>query len=886
MKASHALSVVAAAPVRAADAELLVERGRLQEAVGLTTRALRRPSADPETSARLRAARGFALWLMGDTATGLAELRRALKLARGAASTALILERLALGAWRELRLKEAFQAAAEARALREGESEPRGLCATLAVETRLLREAGRHAEALTSAERRCALAADLAAADEAAALADLGALFAGCGRWSEARVPLERAAQLYRETGDPRELTRAGAGLAVVALADGRPAAARSALEAARGCTASALDLRGHAELLMLLSDLSLATGEAGEAAERAAEALRLFTRARDLHGEGWSRMRRSHALLALGRGEEALREARRAVRCSGGAGVSLTAWAELALGRALLWAGSEQAAPAFRRALAAPAGRSDLAAAARLGIALAGGRRCEARAQLERLAAWGDRRILSHALADLRRLLGAGAEPEPQPGAPVLDAAEPARAVVDAALALARAEEPSSGWAEAVLALRAPLGFWRAALVGETDLLLEPGERLPCGLPAADLARALVARCPAPARVDLSRGGFADHPGRALHHVSHALVVPVAAGTTLYLDFRERPAPGADALAVELGRLLSSRVPETQPVEPASAEPLRFPEILGRCPALRALLGDMARVAAAEIPVHVFGETGTGKELVALALHRRSRRSAGPFVAVNASAIQDELFESELCGHVKGAFTGAVADRAGYLAEAHGGTLFLDEVADLSPRAQAKLLRLLEAGEYRRLGDSRTQRADVRVISAANARLEERVAEGRFREDLLYRLNAVALELPPLRERGADRRLLARHFARAEAERSALPSPALGADVLHAIDAYPWPGNVRELRGEMSRLVVLSAGGPLGRELLSPRVRRAPAPAPAGSLALKELLRERERELVAERLAEHAGNRARTAVSLGITRQALVQKLGRLGLA
>jgi DNA-binding NtrC family response regulator len=254
--------------------------------------------------------------------------------------------------------------------------------------------------------------------------------------------------------------------------------------------------------------------------------------------------------------------------------------------------------------------------------------------------------------------------------------------------------------------------------------------------------------------------------------------------------------------------------------------------------------------------------------------------------VAFNASALSDELFEAELFGHARGAFTGAVAAREGYAAEARGGTLFIDELADLSSRGQAKLLRLVQEGEYRRVGETELRQADLRIVSAANKRLAERVAAGLFREDLMYRLIPVTLELPPLRERGDDLLALARHFVRAACARAGRDVPALPADVARALSRYPWPGNIRELENEIIRLVALAGAGPLRVEDLSARLRAAGA---AGHAARPGSLREAqaafERDFVARSLGRHGGCRVRAAEELGITRQALLEKTKRLGL-
>lgn len=312
------------------------------------------------------------------------------------------------------------------------------------------------------------------------------------------------------------------------------------------------------------------------------------------------------------------------------------------------------------------------------------------------------------------------------------------------------------------------------------------------------------------------------------------------------------------------------------------SSDAAVFPELIGHGPAMQALFAEMARVTDSELAVHIFGETGTGKERVAVAIHRRSRRAGGPFVAVNASSLSDELFEAEMFGHVRGAFTGAVSAREGYVARAEGGTLFIDEVADLTPRGQAKLLRFVQEKEYRRVGETETRRASLRILSAANVDLERRVATGQFREDLMYRLRPIVLALPPLRERDGDVLVLARHFVRLAAQREGRTPPALPAEVARALASYAWPGNVRELENEMGRLVVLAGRGPILREHLSPRLCE---PVADPRSRLRDARHRFEREFVARALSRNGGNRTRTAAELGLTRQALVSKIRRLGL-
>ena len=306
------------------------------------------------------------------------------------------------------------------------------------------------------------------------------------------------------------------------------------------------------------------------------------------------------------------------------------------------------------------------------------------------------------------------------------------------------------------------------------------------------------------------------------------------------------------------------------------------FLGIVGESPAMRALFAGMSKVAASDVVVHLFGETGTGKERVARAIHLASPRATRPFVALNASSVSDELFESEMFGHAKGAFTGATSAREGQVAAAEGGTLFIDEVAELTSRAQARLLRFVQEREYRRLGETFLRRADLRVLTAANVRLEEQVARGLFRKDLLYRVNVVTLALPPLRDRGDDVLLLAKAFLREEALARGLPVPDLPRGLASVLTTCAWPGNVRQLENEMQRLVTLSAGGPLRPDQLSPGV---DAGGSRPLALLQQARRAFEREYVREALERHGGNRTRTAAALGLSRQGLGLKLNRLGL-
>jgi anaerobic nitric oxide reductase transcription regulator len=303
---------------------------------------------------------------------------------------------------------------------------------------------------------------------------------------------------------------------------------------------------------------------------------------------------------------------------------------------------------------------------------------------------------------------------------------------------------------------------------------------------------------------------------------------------------------------------------------------------LLGRCPAMERLRQDVAMLGASDVRVHVFGETGTGKEMVAKALHEASSRARRPLVPVNVAGFSDELLVAELFGHVRGAFTGAVVARDGYVAKAEGGTLFIDEVADMSSLAQVRLLRFLEEGEYQRLGETLTRRADVRVVSATNVDLEQRVRAGRFRQDLWFRLKVERLRVPPLRERGDDVLLLARHFLRQHAAERGGAAPGLSRGAEEALLAHSWPGNVRELKNEMRCAGLRAVGRPVEVEDLPAELHARPDRGPG---TLREAVRRFETGLILDALERHHGNVSRTAAELGVTRQALWGKTRRLGL-
>jgi formate hydrogenlyase transcriptional activator len=248
--------------------------------------------------------------------------------------------------------------------------------------------------------------------------------------------------------------------------------------------------------------------------------------------------------------------------------------------------------------------------------------------------------------------------------------------------------------------------------------------------------------------------------------------------------------------------------------------------EIVGASPAMREVYNRTRLVARSRASVLLIGETGTGKELIARAIHRLSPRADGPYIRVNCGALSESLLESELFGHIKGAFTGAIDNKTGRFEAAHGGTIFLDEISSMSPKLQVKLLRVLQEREFERVGESRTIRVDTRVIAATNQWLEDEIEAGRFRDDLYYRLNVVPVRLPPLRERREDIPQLVRHFAQKVARRMGRRIETIPAEAMEALVRYPWPGNIRELENVIERAVILSPGPALAINLGDLRVR------------------------------------------------------------
>ncbi|MFW5878987.1 MAG: sigma-54-dependent transcriptional regulator, partial [Myxococcota bacterium] len=298
---------------------------------------------------------------------------------------------------------------------------------------------------------------------------------------------------------------------------------------------------------------------------------------------------------------------------------------------------------------------------------------------------------------------------------------------------------------------------------------------------------------------------------------------------------------------------------------------------VIAESPAMRRVFGEAARAAATDATVLLLGESGTGKDVVASFIHERSERSGRPLVRVNCGALPANLIESELFGHERGAFTGAESTRKGRFEAAEGGTIFLDEVAELPLELQPKLLHVLESGSFRRVGGSRELRASARVIAATNRPLEEAVRQGGFREDLYYRINVVAISIPPLRERRDDILPMAERML---AGRRLRLSPAAE----RALMSHDWPGNVRELKNSLERASIMTDGEMILPEDLPPQIRKAPEPAPAGSVLVGDM-QTIQRHAILEALERTGGNKTQAAQLLGISRRNLIYKLREYGL-
>ncbi|MGH8323887.1 MAG: sigma-54-dependent transcriptional regulator, partial [Steroidobacteraceae bacterium] len=332
---------------------------------------------------------------------------------------------------------------------------------------------------------------------------------------------------------------------------------------------------------------------------------------------------------------------------------------------------------------------------------------------------------------------------------------------------------------------------------------------------------------------------------------------------------------------AIAISRLMS--VPALVPESGGEEE--RSDLLIGNCPAMQQVYKSVGRVAPQDVTVLLRGESGTGKELVARAIYHYSRRGGGPFLAINCAAIPENLLESELFGHVKGAFTGAVDKKPGKFELAEGGTLFLDEISTMDERTQINLLRVLETHAYTRVGGKKERDARVRVLAASNRDLESMVKAGEFREDLYYRLNIFSVKLPPLRERSEDIPVIAGEYLRELAGKYGKQVASIPAETQRLLANYNWPGNVRELRNVIEQAVLLARSSSLDPELLPQMIYRAGPVEDVIRIPLGATMRDAEKEIILRTLEARKGNKKITAEVLGISRRSLYNKLAEYGL-
>jgi two-component system, NtrC family, response regulator AtoC len=388
--------------------------------------------------------------------------------------------------------------------------------------------------------------------------------------------------------------------------------------------------------------------------------------------------------------------------------------------------------------------------------------------------------------------------------------------------------------------------------------------------MPAMDgiaLTRALKARCPDIQIIVMTAFGSVETAVEAIRHGA--------------FDYVSKPM-NLEEIKSTVRRALEERRLAEAPGNGTGLAGESSGVVVGRSPAMVEVYKTVARVAGSRSTVLIEGESGTGKELIAAALHRHSGRAADRFVAVDCGSLTDTLLESELFGYVRGAFTGAVGEKKGLFEEADGGTIFLDEIGDIGAPMQAKLLRVLQEYEIKRVGGQEWIKVDVRIVAATNRNLEQLVQQGRFREDLFYRLKVVTIPLPPLRDRREDIPLLAEHFLRRFAARNGKTISHLADDAMALLIDYPWPGNIRELEHCIERAVALTSGQVLTPEELAPELRSTlEATLHRGTPTLEEVKR-RYLEYV---VRETGGNISRAASILGVNRRSLYRMLHRYGL-
>ncbi len=351
--------------------------------------------------------------------------------------------------------------------------------------------------------------------------------------------------------------------------------------------------------------------------------------------------------------------------------------------------------------------------------------------------------------------------------------------------------------------------------------------------------------------------------------------------------DYVTKPCPNEKLLSMvenvlQLRRLATENRRLREELAGGAPEPIVFAS-----PRFREVYDLTIKVASSDANILVLGESGTGKELIASALHHNSPRCSHPFVSLNCAALSDTLLESQLFGHLRGAFTGAIANQKGMLEEADGGTLFLDEIGDVSPAVQAKLLRVIQERDFIPVGSTRAKKVDVRFVAATNKDLQREVFEGRFREDLFYRLNVISINLPPLRDRPEDIEPLARHFLRRFASRMARDIHDIAPEGLDALQAYGWPGNVRELENVMERAVILTTGSAITANVIpfqGGRGGASPLPVPVQRPTMVAL-EEMERQHIEAVLKGNNYNKSRTAEVLEISRRTLDRRIAEFGL-